>query len=162
MIIIGIDPGLAFTGWGIIKSEGNRLAYIAGGVVKTNSKAPMSERLATIHDGLQEVLETYKPDTAAVEEVFVNSNARTSLKLGQARGIALLLPQLKGLSVSEYTPLMVKKSVVGYGRAEKEQVAQMVKMLLPTADVSQNDTADALAVAICHAHTCQFSQKISA
>ena len=111
---------------------------------------------------MQEALKQHKPDTAAVEEVFVNSNARTSLKLGQARGIALLLPQLHGLSVGEYTPLMVKKSVVGYGKAEKSQVAQMVKMLLPTADVSQNDTADALAVAICHAHTCQFNQKLSA
>ncbi len=161
MIILGIDPGLAFTGWGVIEQNGNRLSYIAGGVVKTNPKAPMAERLATIHDGLQEVLKIYKPNSAAVEEVFVNSNARTSLKLGQARGIALLLPQLHGLSVGEYTPLMVKKSVVGYGKAEKSQVAQMVKMLLPTADVSQNDTADALAVAICHAHTIGFNQKVA-
>jgi crossover junction endodeoxyribonuclease RuvC len=162
MIILGIDPGLALTGWGVIQSEGSKLSYLAGGVVKTNAKAPMAERLATLHDGLQEVLKTYQPDTAAVEEVFVNSNAHTSLKLGQARGIALLLPQLHGLDVSEYTPLMVKKSVVGYGKAEKEQVAQMVKMLLPTADVSQADTADALAVAICHAHTSAFSQKLTA
>lgn len=161
MRILGIDPGLALTGWGVIEAHGNALSYVAGGVVKTNTKDSMPKRLATLHDGLQEVLATYKPDTAAVEEVFVNSNARTSLKLGQARGIALLLPTLHGLEVGEYTPLMVKKAVVGYGKAEKEQVAVMVKMLLPAADVSQADTADALAVAICHAHTVRFNSKVA-
>lgn len=150
--ILGIDPGLARTGWGVIEAEGNRLSFIAGGTITSNAKLAMAERLRRLHDGLQEVLSTYQPTHAAVEEVFVNDNAKTSLILGQARGMALLVPALSGLEVAEYTPLLVKKSVVGYGRAEKDQVAHMVKILLPTAQLEGVDMADALAVAICHSH----------
>lgn len=150
--VLGIDPGLARTGWGVIEAEGTRLTFIAGGTVTSSAKLPMAERLKALHDGLQKILATYQPSHAAVEEVFVNDNAKTSLLLGQARGMALLVPALAGLEVAEYTPLLVKKSVVGYGRAEKDQVAHMVKVLLPRAQLDGADMADALAVAICHAH----------
>jgi crossover junction endodeoxyribonuclease RuvC len=150
--VLGIDPGLARTGWGIIEAEGNRLSFVAGGTITSNAKHEMAERLRTLYVGLQEVISTYQPTHVGVEEVFVNDNAKTSLLLGQARGLALLVPALAGLEVAEYTPLLVKKSVVGYGRAEKEQVAHMVKVLLPTAQLVGADMADALAVAICHSH----------
>ena len=160
-IILGIDPGLGNTGWGVVRAEGNSLSFLAGGVIKTNAKEPSNHRLAHIHNELLGIIKQYQPTAAAVEEVFVNSNARTSLKLGQARGIALLVPSLSGLDVAEYTPLQVKKAVVGYGRADKSQVGTMVKMLLPTATFSSEDTADALAVAICHAHTASSLVKIA-
>ena len=160
MRILGIDPGLNVTGWGVVESHGNTLHFVAGGVVKSNAKAPMAERLVSLHEGLKAVIAEHAPNAAAVEEVFVNNNARSSLKLGQARGIALLLPQLHGLNVSEYSALEVKKSVVGYGRADKNQVTQMVKILLPKATIAMADTADALAVAICHAHHLKFTQML--
>lgn len=152
-VILGIDPGLERTGWGVVRAQGNSLSFVAGGVIKTVPTQGNAERLKIIHDGLMEVIKTYAPTVAAVEEVFVNVNAKSSLKLGQARGVALLVPELCGLSVHEYTALQVKKSVVGYGRAEKGQISHMVKLLLPTAKIAIADTADALAVAITHHHT---------
>ena len=151
--ILGIDPGLERTGWGIVASDGVRLSFVAGGVVKSNPADPMPVRLKALFDGLTAVVAQHAPQAAAVEEVFVNSNARTSLKLGQARGIALLVPHQAGLDVAEYTPNAIKKAVVGYGSADKDQVAHMVKVLLPTAQLTSADMSDALAVAICHAHT---------
>lgn len=151
--ILGIDPGLQQTGWAVLKTYGSEMSFVAGGVIRTETKSTMAQRLKVIHDDLNEIMETYTPEYAAVEEVYVNVNARSSLKLGQARGICLLVPRLHGATVAEYTPLQVKKAVVGYGRAEKDQLAKVVKMLLPTARFSTNDTSDAAAVAICHAHT---------
>lgn len=150
--IIGIDPGLRFTGWGVVESLGNRLTFIAAGTVKSNSRDFLSDRLCSLHDGLEAVLDQHQPQEAAVENTFVNRDAAATLKLGQARGIALLVPARKGLAVAEYAPNAVKKSVVGSGHAEKRQVQAMVKMLLPKAVWDSDDAADALAIAICHAH----------
>jgi len=150
--LIGFDPGLQTTGWGVIEADGNRLSYVADGLVTTSPKAALSERLVELHAGLRDVIAEFSPDEAAVEETFVNKNAVSTLKLGQARGIVLLVPALAGLHVAEYLPNLVKKTVVGSGHAQKEQVQVMVKMLLPGARVAGADAADALAVAICHAH----------
>ncbi len=150
--IIGIDPGLRRSGWGVIESDGVRLSYIASGSVASTNGEQLSYRLREIFEGLGTVLTTHTPREAAVEETFVNDNARATLKLGQARGMALLAPALRGLLVSEYSPNLIKKSVVGAGHAEKKQVQMMVKMLLPKAKFKNADEADALAVAICHAH----------
>jgi len=150
--LIGFDPGLQTTGWGVIEADGNRLSYVADGLVTTSPKAALSERLVELHAGLRDVIAEFAPDEAAVEETFVNKNAVSTLKLGQARGIVLLVPALAGLHVAEYLPNLVKKTVVGSGHAQKEQVQVMVKMLLPGARVAGADAADALAVAICHAH----------
>ena len=150
--ILGLDPGLRRTGWGIVESLGNGLTYVACGSVATDGKAELAVRLAALHAGLAAVLARYRPDEAAVEETFVNADSRGALRLGQARGIVLLAPAQAGLVVAEYAPNLVKKSVVGAGRAEKEQVRMMVGVLLPKADPQSEDAADALAVAICHAH----------
>jgi len=152
-IILGIDPGLHKTGWGVVRTEGSRLSYIAGGTIKTNPKENPSARLCVIYKNLSSILEKYQPTDVAVEEVFVNDNARTSLKLGQARAMPLLVAGLASLNCAEYTPAAVKKAIVGTGRADKNQIGYMVKMLLPTAKPDSEDAADALAVAICHAHT---------
>ena len=152
MRLIGFDPGLQTTGWGVIDVSGNRLTYVADGLVSTSPSAALSERLVELHAGLKDVIAEYAPDEAAVEETFVNKNAVSTLKLGQARGIVLLVPALAGLHVAEYLPNLVKKTVVGSGHAQKPQVEMMVKMLLPGAKVAGADAADALAVAICHAH----------
>jgi crossover junction endodeoxyribonuclease RuvC len=149
--IIGIDPGLMHTGWGIIGVQGTRLSYVADGTIKSDANAPLAGRLCQLHDQLREVIGAFQPDEAAVEETFVNKDARATLKLGQARGIALLVPAQAGLSVSEYAPNLVKKTVVGSGHAEKQQIQAMVKILLPKATPSSADSADALAIAICHA-----------
>lgn len=149
--ILGIDPGLRHTGWGVIETEGARLCYIACGTIKPDDKAPLAERLKAIHDGLEAVLTSFSPDEAAVEETFVNKDARATLKLGQARGIAMLAPALKGLSVAEYAPNLVKKTIVGSGHADKDQIHMMVKVLLPKSDAKTADAADALALAITHA-----------
>ncbi|MCP5082931.1 MAG: crossover junction endodeoxyribonuclease RuvC [Alphaproteobacteria bacterium] len=150
--IIGIDPGLRRTGWGIIASEGSRLSHIANGTLKTEASASLSERLLQIHTQLFTVLAEWTPDEAAVEETFVNKDARATLKLGQARGIALLVPASAGLLVAEYAPNMVKKSVVGAGHAHKDQIGAMINILLPRCKPDSADAADALAVAITHAH----------
>lgn len=150
--ILGIDPGLRRTGWGVIDVEGNRLIYVACGSVATPEKAGLAERLVQIHDGLARVIAEYGPGEAAVEHTFVNTNASATLKLGQARGVAMLVPARAGLSVAEYAPNMVKKTIVGAGHAGKGQIGMMVGVLLPKADPASEDAADALAIAICHAH----------
>ncbi|MEM1199041.1 MAG: crossover junction endodeoxyribonuclease RuvC [Pseudomonadota bacterium] len=150
--ILGIDPGLRRTGWGIIASEGSRLSHIANGTLKTDASASLSERLVQLHVQLSGVVSEWDPDEAAVEETFVNKDARATLKLGQARGIALLVPASAGLRVAEYAPNMVKKSVVGSGHAHKDQIGAMINILLPRCTPDSADAADALAVAITHAH----------
>ena len=150
--IIGIDPCLRNTGWGVIEADGTRLSYIADGSVHSDADAPLASRLLQIHSQLAEILQRYAPDEAAIEETFVNKDARATLKLGQARGAAMLAPALAGISVAEYAPNVVKKSVVGAGHAEKDQVKHMVKVLLPRAELNTADSTDALAIAICHAH----------
>jgi crossover junction endodeoxyribonuclease RuvC len=150
--IIGIDPGLRNTGWGVIEAEGSRLSYVADGTVHSDADAPLATRLLQIHAQLAEVLRSFMPDEAAIEETFVNKDARATLKLGQARGAAMLAPAMAGISVAEYAPNVVKKSVVGAGHAEKDQVKHMVKILLPRAEMNTADSTDALAIAICHAH----------
>ena len=150
--ILGIDPGLRRTGWGLIESEGNRLIYVACGSVETGERDELGVRLLAIHDGLVAVIERYQPQEAAVEATFVNTNAAATLKLGQARGIAMLVPAKAGLAVAEYAPNVVKKTVVGAGHGEKSQIRMMIGVLLPKADPQSEDAADALAIAICHAH----------
>jgi len=152
MRLIGLDPGLRNTGWGVIDVSGNRLTHVADGAVQPDAGNPLAWRLRELHDGLMEILSLYNPDEAAVEETFVNRNAASTLKLGEARGVVLLAPALAGLKVAEYSANRIKKSVVGVGHANKDQVQQMVRRLLPSCEISSADAADALAVAICHAH----------
>jgi crossover junction endodeoxyribonuclease RuvC len=150
--ILGIDPGLRRTGWGVIDLEGSRLGFIACGSVATDERAAVAERLVAIHAGLCSVIDDYRPAESAVEATFVNKDAVATLKLGQARGVALLVPARAGLTVAEYAPNLVKKTIVGAGHSEKAQIRMMVGVLLPKADPQSDDAADALAVAICHAH----------
>lgn len=150
--IIGIDPGLRFTGWGVVEADGNRLRHIADGVVTTDSEQSVPERLRVLHAALLDLIALHGPQEAAVEETYVNVNATATLKLGYARGVALLAPAVAGLSVAEYGAKTVKLSVVGTGGADKVQVGLMVRRLLPGATLRRADAADALAVAICHAH----------
>ena len=152
MRLLGLDPGLRSTGWGVIDVDGNRLRHVADGAVRTADDRSLAVRLLQLHEGLRAIIAEYRPDAAAVEETFVNRNAASTLKLGQARGVVLLAPALAGLSVSEYATNLIKKSVVGSGHADKEQVAWMVRRLLPGCEPPNGDAADALAVAICHAH----------
>jgi crossover junction endodeoxyribonuclease RuvC len=150
--ILGIDPGLRRTGWGLIESDGNRLIYVACGSVETRESDDLGVRLVVLHGGLSRVIAEFAPAEAAVEATFVNANAAATLKLGQARGIAMLVPAQAGLAVAEYAPNVVKKTVVGAGHGEKAQIRMMVGVLLPKADPQSEDAADALAIAICHAH----------
>jgi crossover junction endodeoxyribonuclease RuvC len=150
--VLGIDPGLRFTGWGIIDSEGSRLRHVADGVIATDGATSVPVRLKVLHDALLELLERLAPHEAAVEETYVNRNGSATLKLGYARGVALLAPALAGLPVAEYAAKTVKLAVVGTGGADKHQVEAMVRRLLPGATLRRADAADALAVAICHAH----------
>ena len=150
--ILGLDPGLRHTGWGIIESQGNRLTYVAHGVIDVPQLDSTAERLVLLFRGLEKVVQAYTPHEAAVEETFVNNNPSSTLKLGLARGVVLMAPALWGLSVAEYAANRVKKSVVGVGHADKAQVAHMVQILLPAAGQVTLDGADALAVGICHAH----------
>jgi len=150
--IIGLDPGLRHTGWGVIDVAGNRLSHVADGAIHPKPDGPLADRLVELHRGLTEVLRAWTPDEAAVEETFVNANAASALLLGQARAVSLLVPALDGLLVAEYPNNQVKKSVVGQGRADKAQVQAMIRILLPGATISTADAADALAVAVCHAH----------
>ena len=150
--LLGIDPGLRFTGWGVIEVDGNRLRHIADGVIATDTGASVPERLKVMHDALVALLAQHQPDEAAIEETYVNRNGTATLKLGYARGVALLAPALAGLPVTEYAAKSVKLAVVGTGGAEKPQVQMMVRRLLPGAAIRRADAADALAVAICHAH----------
>src|SRR4051794_27222016 len=150
--IIGIDPGLRRTGWGVIESEGNRLIFVGCGSVEPSGDLPLARRLLAIHEGLAAVLGQFKPMEAAVEQTFVNKDGVATLKLGQARGIAMLAPAMFGIEVAEYAPNQVKKTVVGAGHADKNQIALMLKILLPKAEPPSADAADALAIAITHAH----------
>ncbi len=149
--IIGIDPGLRHTGWGIIEAEGTRLSYVADGAVHSVTEDDLATRLLQIHQQILAVLNGFSPDEAAIEETFVNKDARATLKLGQARGVVMLAPVLLKIPVAEYAPNVIKKSVVGNGHAEKDQVKHMVKILLPRAVMKTADSTDALAIAICHA-----------
>jgi crossover junction endodeoxyribonuclease RuvC len=150
--ILGIDPGLRRTGWGVIALDGSRLSFLACGSVATDDKAALAVRLLAIHDGLTRIVAAHGPDEAAVESTFVNRDAAATLKLGQARGIAMLVPAIAGLAVAEYAPNLVKKTIVGAGHCEKVQIRLMVKMLLPKAEPQSDDAADALAIAVTHAH----------
>ncbi|MBB4857338.1 crossover junction endodeoxyribonuclease RuvC [Novosphingobium chloroacetimidivorans] len=152
MLIIGLDPGLACTGWGIVAKSGSRLSHVANGQVKTDASASLAERLVTLDRELTDVILAHRPDSGAVEEVFVNTNAQSTLKLGQARGVCLLAIARSGLPVAEYATSLVKKALVGTGRAEKAQVQAMLKVLLPGVKLAGADAADALAVAITHAN----------
>lgn len=152
MRVLGLDPGLRHTGWGVIDVIGNRLSYVADGVAHAPTDLSLAERLVALFRQVIDVLERFRPDEAAVEETFVNKNAASTLKLGVARGVVLLAPAERGLPVAEYSANLVKKSVVGAGHADKEQVQLMVRRLLPGCAIAAPDAADALAVAICHAH----------
>ena len=152
MRLIGLDPGLRHTGWGVIEADGSRLRYVADGAIHPATDKAMAERLVELHDALARIIAEHKPQQAAVEETFVNQNASSTLKLGLARGVALLVPALAGLAVAEYPANLIKKSIVGAGHAEKAQVQMMVRRLLPGCLLNSPDAADALAVAICHAH----------
>ncbi|HEY0446835.1 MAG TPA: crossover junction endodeoxyribonuclease RuvC [Allosphingosinicella sp.] len=151
-LILGLDPGLGCTGWGLVAAEGNRLSHVANGQIRTDAARPLAERLVDLDRQLQALIAEYRPDGAAVEEVFVNANPQSTLKLGQARGVVLLAAAKSGAAVGEYAARLVKKAVVGTGSAEKVQVHAMVQRLLPGAKIAGPDAADALAVAITHAH----------
>jgi len=150
--ILGVDPGLRRTGWGVVISRGNSLAFVAAGTIHAPLEGELAHRLLALHEGLTAIVAEHDPDEAAVEQTFVNRDASATLKLGQARGIALLVPAAAGLSVAEYAPNAVKKTIVGAGHAEKRQIRAMVRVLLPRASFDSDDAADALAIAICHAH----------
>lgn len=151
IIILGIDPGLRATGWGAIAVQGSRLSFVGAGTISSGAGDPLGERLATLYRGLTDVLDLIVPQEAAVEQTFVSRDGAATLKLGQARGIAVLAPSLSGIPVAEYAPNLVKKTVVGAGHADKRQIRHMVKMLLPKVDATTEHAFDALAVAICHA-----------
>lgn len=148
--ILGLDPSLSSTGWGIIEVENNRMRYVADCFIPTDTKLPLPERLAMILHTLENVIELYKPDEAAIEQVFLNSNPTSTIKLGMARGVVIMTPALYNIPVTEYEPNKIKKAVVGVGKAEKTQVETMVKILLPGCKPKNNDASDALAIAICH------------
>lgn len=150
--ILGIDPGLRRTGWGVIEVEGNRLIYIACGSAQSDETAALALRLVTLHDALVKVVDAFRPDEAAIEQTFVNKNAAATLKLGQARGIALMVPARAGVLIAEYAPNLIKKTIVGAGHGDKAQIRMMLGVLLPKADPQTHDAADALAIAITHAH----------
>ena len=155
--ILGIDPGLRHTGWGLISCAGNNLSFIASGVVKSDPKAVLAVRLLQLHEGLDEVIASFQPDEAAVEQTFVNRSGAATLKLGQARGIAMLAPARAKILVAEYAPNVVKKTVIGAGHGDKKQIRMMIGVLLPQAEVTSDDAADALAIAITHAHHRNFN-----
>lgn len=153
MRILGIDPGLQKTGWGVVESEGNRLHFIACGLIKTDSDLTLAQRLRQIDDGMQDVVKTHMPEEAAIEETFVNNNAASALKLGCARGVAMVVPARFDIPVFEYAANLIKKSVVGNGHATKDQMEMMVRTLIPAVGRGLGaDEADAIAIAICHAH----------
>ena len=161
MKILGLDPGLGTTGWGLIQADGNRLAHIANGQIKTNTSAPLPQRLASLAEQLEAVIADHRPDGAGVEEVFVNANPQSTLKLGQARGVVIMVAARAGMNVGEYAARLVKKAIVGTGGADKAQVHAMVARLLPGAKIAGPDAADALAVAITHAHHLATSRRIA-
>jgi len=162
MLILGVDPGLNRCGWGLVLSEGSRLSHVAHGVITPSAQQQLASRLHDVFEGICAVIEEHKPDEAAVEETFVNSNARAALILGQARGVALAAAARRGLQVAEYAPTTIKKAVVGSGSADKTQIAFMVRRLLPTAGDVSADAADALGVALCHAAHGGFRRRAGA
>lgn len=154
MIIMGIDPGFAIMGYGIVQYQGNHFDVLDYGAVTTHADLPLAKRLLLLEEGLVQLLKQYKPEAVAVEDLFFNNNAKTALKVGQGRGVALLCAAREDIPVFEYTPLQVKQGVTGYGRADKKQMQQMVKILLSLSTIPKpDDAADALAIAICHAHS---------
>ena len=159
--ILGLDPGLGTTGWGLIEADGNRLRHIANGQIPTKTSAQLPQRLASLGEQLEALIAEHHPDSAAVEEVFVNQNPRSTLKLGQARGVVIMIAARAGMGVGEYAARLVKKAVVGVGNAEKAQVHAMVARLLPGAKIAGSDAADALAVAITHAHHLATARRIA-
>ena len=161
MIILGLDPGLGTTGWGVIAAEGNRLRHLANGQIRTDPKSELAARLVALHEGLAAVLAAHRPDSTAVEEVFVNENPQSTLKLGQARGVGLLAAAQAGIGIGEYAARLVKKAVVGTGGADKAQVHAMVQRLLPGVKIAGADAADALAVAITHAHHLATARRVA-
>ncbi len=161
MIILGLDPGLGTTGWGVIFADGNRLSHIGNGQIKTDAKAPLAERLVSLDRALADLILEHHPDGAAVEEVFVNSNPQSTLKLGQARGVILLAAAKSGIDVGEYAARLVKKAIVGVGHADKAQIHAMVSRLLPGVKIAGSDAADALAVAITHAHHMASARRVA-
>lgn len=161
MRVIGIDPGLRNLGWGVIDTDGSRISHVANGIVHGTGTA-LAERLLALHRGLTEVVARYAPDSAAIEQTFVNRDGAGTLKLGQARGVALLVPAQAGLEVGEYAPNQVKKTVVGVGHADKRQIEHMVRLQLPGVDLAGTDAADALAIALCHAHFSRSTGRIAA
>ena len=162
MRLLGLDPGLRVTGWGVVEATGNRFRFVAAGVVRSDARRTLAQRLLQLHDGLAAVIALHCPAEAAVEETFMNTNAASALKLGQARGVALLAPAIAGVPVSEYAANLIKKSVVGFGHAGKGQIQAMVATLLPGAGPQSADAADALAVAMCHAHHRQAAARFAA
>jgi crossover junction endodeoxyribonuclease RuvC len=162
ILILGVDPGLNRCGWGLVMSEGSRLSHVAHGVIKPSHQQQLASRLHDVFEGLSEVIEKYRPNEAAVEETFVNSNARAALILGQARGVALAAAARRGLMVAEYAPTTIKKAVVGSGAADKTQISFMVRRLLPAAGEVTADAADALGVALCHAAHARFKRRAGA
>ena len=160
MLILGIDPGIAILGYGLVRYEANKFTVIDYGAITTNAGTPMSKRLTQIYGELTDIIERHKPDAFAVEELFFNKNIKTALTVGHARGVAVLAGCKAGINIYEYTPLQVKQAVVGYGRAEKQQIQQMVKILLNLREIPKpDDVADALAVAICHGNSSNFAEQ---
>ena len=154
MVILGIDPGFAIVGWGVLECVKGKFRVLGFGSIQTKAGTPIEERLSQIYDGMNTIIDKYKPDTMAIEELFWNTNQKTGISVAEARGVILLAAHSKGLKIREYTPLQVKQAVVGFGRAEKNQVQQMVKNILGLSEIPKpDDTADALAIAICHAHS---------
>jgi len=160
--LLGLDPGLTATGWGIVDVTGSRLVHVSNGTVKSNAKDALSDRLAMLHDGIRAIIEAHGPDEAAIESVFVSKDGQATLKLGQARGVAILAAAQAGLDVAEYAPNHIKKSVVGAGHADKRQMMAMVTMLLPQCDPHSEHSIDALAVAITHAHGSAGAARVAA
>jgi crossover junction endodeoxyribonuclease RuvC len=161
MRVLGVDPGLTVLGWGVIESTGSRIAHVANGICRSDGN-DLATRLLSLHAQLTEVVGRFRPDTAAVEQTFVNKDAAGTLKLGQARGIALLVPAQAGIPVGEYAPNAVKKAVVGVGHAEKRQIDHMVRLMLPGVEIAGPDAADALAIAICHSHHVSHAGRLAA
>jgi len=160
--LLGLDPGLTATGWGIVDVTGSRLVHVANGTVKSKAKDALSDRLAMLHEGIRSIIDAHGPDEAAIESVFVSKDGQATLKLGQARGVAILAAAQAGLDVAEYAPNHIKKSVVGAGHADKRQMMAMVTMLLPTCDPHSEHSVDALAVAITHAHGSAGAARVAA
>ena len=161
MRILGIDPGYAILGWGVVDVEGNRFKAVAYDSILTDKDTPMPQRLSMLFDGLQEIISKYHPDEASIEELYFNNNAKTAIMAAHGRGVALLACSKRGVPCYEYTPLQVKQNVVGYGRAEKKQVQQMVKVILNLREIPKpDDAADALAIAICHAHSMLTAERV--